>query len=78
SEVLWVQDDRGQIDADFAVVHVLSEEETQEKRPPSIHPSYYPTEGIKSGDVVFMKVRTFNVKGGKEIWDFGDGSFGET
>lgn len=78
SEILWVKDNRGQIDADFAVVHVLSEEKTQEKRPPSIHPSYYPTEGIKPGDVVFMKVRTFQVQGGKEAWDFGDGSHGET
>ena len=25
-----------------------------------------------------MKVRTFNVQGGKEAWDFGDGTTGET
>lgn len=78
SEILWVKDNRGQVDADFAVIHVLSEENTMEKRPPSIHPSYFPTEGIKPGDEVFMKVRTFTVKGGKEIWDFGDGLTGET
>lgn len=78
SEIIWVKDNRGQVDADFAVVHVLSKEDTLAKRPPSIHPSYYPTEGIKPGDVVFMKVRTFQVQGGKEILDFGDGVTGET
>ena len=25
-----------------------------------------------------MKVRTFHVKGGRELWDFGDGTTGET
>lgn len=78
SEILQIEDDRGQKDIDFAVVHVLSKENPEAKRPPSIHPTYYPTEGIQPGDEVFFKARTFQVKGGKELWDFGDGSTGET
>ncbi len=78
SEILEVKDNRGQVDVDFAVVHVLSETDTMEKRPPSIHAAYYPTEGIQPGDEIYMKARTFQVKGGKERWDFGDGKTGET
>lgn len=78
SEILRVEDNRGQVDVDFAVVHVLPEENTMEKRPPSIHASYFPTDRIKPGDEVFMKARTFQVRGGRESWDFGDGASGET
>ena len=78
SEILWVKDNRGKTDADFAIVHVMAEKNTMDKLPPSIHVSSYPTEGIKPGTEVFMKTRTFRVQGGKESWDFGDGSTGET
>ncbi|HUG70788.1 MAG TPA: PKD domain-containing protein [Pirellulaceae bacterium] len=40
----------------------------------SLHPNYYPTQGIRPGDAVTFKVRTFNTTAGKETWDFGDGS----
>ena len=78
SEVLRVVDDRGQEDVDFAVVHVLEGENTSEYLPPSIHATYFPTEGIAANDVVFFKARTFRVKGGEEEWDFGDGKTGVT
>ncbi|MEW6237410.1 MAG: PKD domain-containing protein [Candidatus Omnitrophota bacterium] len=78
SEILRIQDNRGQIDADFAVVHVLAATDALEHLPPSIHAAYYPTFGIKAGGVVYFKARTFRVDGGKEQWDFGDGTSGET
>jgi len=78
SEILRVVDNRGQVDVDFAVVHVLDEESTLEHLPPSIHLAYFPTEGIRANDVVFFKARTFRVKGGQEEWDFGDGKSGVT
>lgn len=78
SEILRVKDNQGKEDLDFAVVHVLAGENTKEQLPPSIHATYFPTEGIAPGDEVYMKARTFRVKGGKEHWDFGDGTTGET
>ncbi len=73
SEVLRVTDRSGNIAYDFAVVVVVDRQHPQ--RPiPSIHPNYYPTRGIRPGDDVTFKVRAFNVSGGKETWDFGDGS----
>lgn len=78
SEILRVKDSQGNEDVDFAVVHVLAGENTRDYLHPSIHATYYPTEGIKPGDEVYMKARTFRVQGGKEHWDFGDGSTGVT
>jgi len=78
SEILRVKDNRGQIDVDFAVVHVLAGENTLEKLPPSIHLTYYPTENITVGQEVFFKARTFRVEGGEEEWDFGDERYGVT
>ncbi len=73
SEVLQVTDDAGNIAYDFAVV-VVVDHNHPERRIPSIHPNYYPTIGIRPGDPVTLKVRTFNTTAGKEVWDFGDGS----
>ncbi len=78
SEILRVKDNRGQEDTDFAVVHVLDGEKTLNLLPPSIHATYYPTENLKPNDEIYMKVRTFRVRGGKETWNFDDGSTGET
>jgi hypothetical protein len=41
---------------------------------PTIHAAYYPTTGIKPGDMMTFNVRTFGTTAGKETWDFGDGS----
>jgi hypothetical protein len=43
-------------------------------RPPTIHAAYAPTFGIKAGDPVTFKVRTFRTTDGQETWDFGDGT----
>ena len=44
--------------------------------PPAIHAACWPTTGLRAGDEVTFKVRTFAVKPdeGRETWDFGDGS----
>jgi hypothetical protein len=71
SEVLKVSGDQGRADYDFAIVQVLAK---GSNFPPTIHAGYAPTFGIRSGDPVTFKVRTFRTTEGKEKWDFGDGS----
>jgi len=73
SEILKVTDSSGQVSYDFAKVQVL-EGSHSKHAPHSIHAAYSPTLGIKPGDMVTFKVRSFNVGDGKEVWDFGDGS----
>ena len=73
SEVLQVTSDTGQVDYDFAVIVVVDRDNPQ-RRIPSIHPNYFPTTGIRVGDPVTFKVRTFNTTHGSEEWNFGDGS----
>ncbi len=73
SEILKVTDASGQIDYDFAVVHVL-DRKRPEPLPPTIHVAYAPTTGIEPGDHVTFKVRTFGTTEGEETWDFGDDS----
>ena len=45
-----------------------------DRLPPTIHAAYSPTAGIKPGDEITFKVRTFGTTDGKETWNFGDGS----
>ncbi len=73
SEILKVTDTQGRIDYDFAIVQVLDKKQT-EQFPPTIHASYAPTFGIRAGQPVTFKVRTFRADIGNETWDFGDGS----
>jgi len=75
SEVLRVTDDRGRVDYDFAVVNVIDPEHP-DRRPPTIHPVYWPTQNIKAGDEITLKVRSFRIArdDGHEEWNFGDGS----
>jgi hypothetical protein len=70
-ETLKVTDDAGRVDYDFAVVQVCDK---SSKPPPTIHANYAPTFGIRPGDPVTFKVRTFRDKEGGETWDFGDGT----
>jgi murein DD-endopeptidase MepM/ murein hydrolase activator NlpD/dienelactone hydrolase len=75
SEILQVTDAAGHRDYDFAVVQVMDPTQTKtEKYPPTIHGSYAPSFGIRAGDPVTFKVRTFRADVGNETWDFGDGS----
>jgi murein DD-endopeptidase MepM/ murein hydrolase activator NlpD len=75
SEVLKVTDAAGHSAYDFASVQVLDPERPDEL-PPTIHAAYAPTEGLKPGDPLTFKARTFRVgrDGGEETWDFGDGT----
>lgn len=73
SETLKVTDGRGRTDYDFAIVHVLDAKDPG-RLPPSIHASYAPTSGLRTGDPVTFLVRTFRTTDGEETWDFGDGA----
>ena len=71
SEQLKVTDAAGHTSYDFAIVQVIG---TDEKNiPPTIHPTFYPTQHLKPGQPITFKVRTFRDHGG-ETWDFGDGT----
>jgi len=72
-ETLKVTDAEGRVDYDFPVVQVY-DKARPEKLPPSIHANYAPTFGIRPGDPVTFKVRTFRTQEGEETWDFGDGT----
>ncbi len=79
SEVLTITDDEGRTDVDFAVVQVFDKGKPLPV-PPAIHVACWPTMGVRVGDEVTFKVRTFGVRPdeGREEWDFGDGSGGVT
>lgn len=76
SEVLKVTDSTGNVAYDFAVV-IVYDREHPKRHITTIHPNYHPTTGIRVGDPVVFKVRSFisgQSRVGKETWDFGDGS----
>ena len=73
SEILKVTDAVGNVDYDFAIVDVL-DRDRPDRLPPTIHAAYAPTFGIRPGDEVTFKARTFGTTDGRETWDFGDGS----
>src|SRR5207249_5977799 len=73
SEILKVTDADGRVDYDFAIVQVIDKAKPK-LVPPTIHANYAPTFGIKPGDPVTFKVRTFRTTDGNEMWNFGDGS----
>jgi len=73
SEVLKVVDAEGRVDHDFAVVLVI-DKALDGRSSPTIHANYAPTRGIRPGDPVTFKVRTFHGEPSGETWDFGDGS----
>ncbi|UCE46336.1 MAG: peptidoglycan DD-metalloendopeptidase family protein [Phycisphaerales bacterium] len=73
NEIVKITDAEGNIDYDFAVVQIIDRNHPDQV-PPAIHAAYYPTFGIKPGDEVTFKVRSFRIKEGSEVWDFGDGT----
>lgn len=73
SEILKVTDDKGNIDYDFNTVLVIDRKSKGEFSP-TLHASYFPTEGIKPGEPVTFKVRSFYTIPLGEKLDFGDGS----
>ncbi|MCX6908088.1 MAG: hypothetical protein NTY01_08600, partial [Verrucomicrobia bacterium] len=58
---------------DFAVVQVLDKAHPDQLTP-SIQAAYAPSLGIKAGEPVTFKVRSFRTTHGEEAWNFGDGS----
>ena len=73
SEIVKVIDSTGNFAYDFGVVYVIDRKHP-ERVPPAIHANYYPTFGLRAGDEVTFKVRSFATQHGEEEWDFGDGS----
>lgn len=74
SEILKVTAPDGKVAYDFAVVQVIDKADPKQL-PPTIHAAYAPTMGIRAGDPVTFKVRSFRATAaGREVWDFGDGS----
>jgi hypothetical protein len=72
-EILKVSDWAGRVDYDFMAVQVIDRAHP-DKPPPTIHANYAPTFGIRPGDPVVFKVRTFRDTEGGETWEFGDGT----
>ena len=72
-EILKVTDTRGNSAWDFCVVQVV-DPKALDRLPPTVHAAYAPTQGIKVGDPVTFKARSFRTKATGETWDFGDGS----
>ena len=73
SEILKVTDKAGNIDYDFAEVHVV-DPRTPDQYAPGIHAVYWPTFGNRAGQPITFKVRSFRHASAGEVWDFGDGS----
>ncbi|MHC4297664.1 MAG: PKD domain-containing protein [Planctomycetota bacterium] len=73
NEIVKITDAAGRVDYDFAVVQII-DRQRPDQVPPAIHAVYYPTFGIKPGDEVTFKVRSFRTTEGSELWDFGDGT----
>ncbi len=74
NETLCVRDFAGNMAFDFAEVQVVDPARL-DQLPPTIHPTFWPTTGIRPNDRVTFKVRSFR-SGSQptETWDFGDGT----
>jgi putative heme-binding domain-containing protein len=73
SEILKVTDKAGNVDYDFAEVHVLDPKQP-DLYVPRIHAAYWPTLGNRVNASITFKVRSFGNQDRNEVWDFGDGS----
>ncbi|MGB2824856.1 MAG: PKD domain-containing protein, partial [Phycisphaerae bacterium] len=75
TEMVEITDDDGRCDCDFAVVQVFDKPKPLPV-PPAIHAACWPTTGIRAGQEVTFKVRSFGIgpEEGRETWDFGDGT----
>ena len=61
------------MDYDFAIVQIIDKGHPQEP-PPGIHLAYAPALGLKPGQEITFKVRSFGTTAGEEAIDFGDGT----
>ena len=73
SETVKVTDAGGRVDYDFAVVQVANRDDPEHSAS-GIHAAYAPTFGVRPGQEVTFKVRSFGTQQGEEVWDFGDGT----
>ena len=76
SEILKITTSDGDVAYDFAVV-IVYDRENPDRHINTIHANYAPSFGIRAGDPVTFKVRSFipsEPRNVKETWDFGDGS----
>ena len=73
SEILKVTDKAGNVDYDFAEVHVV-DPDTPDQYAPTIHAVYWPTFDNRVNHPITFKVRSFRRPHGEEVWNFGDGS----
>lgn len=73
TETLRVTNGAGESSVDFAIVKVLDPKDLTQY-PPRLNANHYPTRNIQPGDAITFKVRSFNMQGGEELWNFGDGS----
>jgi murein DD-endopeptidase MepM/ murein hydrolase activator NlpD len=73
SEVLEVRDSAGNVARDFTTV-LVHDAIHPEIQPATLHAAFFPTQGIRPGDSVTFKVRSFRKSSAGESWDFGDGT----
>lgn len=73
TEILRVSNSTGESSVDFAVVMVLDPQDLSHYSA-NLNANYYPTKGLQPNDEITFQVRAFNMQGGEERWDFGDGS----
>ncbi len=73
NEILKVTDSGGNIDYDFADVHVLDPNQP-DQYVPGIHAAYWPTLNNRINEPITFKVRSYRNQEGNEVWDFEDGS----
>lgn len=73
SEILKVTDKAGNVDFDFADVHVLDPQQP-DLYVPGLHATYWPTFDNRVNEPITFKVRSFGNQDGHEAWDFGDGT----
>jgi murein DD-endopeptidase MepM/ murein hydrolase activator NlpD len=72
-EILEVTGADGAVAWDFAPVQVL-DAAAKDKLPPLVHVAYFPSFGLRAGQQVTFKVRTFRTDPGEVKLDFGDRS----
>ncbi len=75
-EILKVTDADRNVDYDFQRIKVI-DPKFPDQYGPRLHPTYWPTFGIKAGDPVIFKVRSFQIPDGEKVpeeWEFGDGT----
>ncbi|MCB9477557.1 MAG: PKD domain-containing protein [Deltaproteobacteria bacterium] len=77
TELLKVTDAEGRTAYDFATVQIVHAGDALPMYT-YMHVAHSPSKDVRVGEDVVFKARVFGIGGGKEDWDFGDGSPHET